>query len=472
MARGFRHLLHVWLSALIPILAAGTPGRAAEPAGTVAIVADIHFNPLATPELAPRLAASGPEEWPAVFGSAREHNFPLRGQDTNQALLASALAALSDKAASADLVIVTGDLLAHRFEESAAEALGASPRSDIVQALAAKTVLYVSASLRAAVPDRPILIALGNNDSACGDYQIEPGGAFLASLREMVRDFAGSERLGAEFDRTYMAGGYYAMRHPGRAQTTLLVLNDVLWSTNYRNACGTDGDESADAMMAWLERELDAARVEGRQVWLVHHIPVGIDSYATLRAPADLACQARGVPFLKEPYASRFAMLLREHAATIQANLAGHTHQDDYRLITDAGRAAGVEKIAPSISPIFGNNPGFHLFAYDKQTGDPTDFSTWFLANLDQASTANPGEWRREYIFTEAYGELSYSAAAVERIRDAMLGDGTIGESIRSNFRRFYQVGGGEIAPGTLSAYACSFGNLDPASLASCYCDK
>ena len=114
-------------------------------------------------------------------------------------------------------------------------------------------------------------------------------------------------------------------------------------------------------------------------------------------------------------------MLLRDYAATIQASFSGHIHQDSYRLVMDAGAAVGVEKVTPSISPIFGNNPGFHLFDYDRQTGDVTDFSTWYLANLDQASATTPGEWRREYVFTEAYGKQAYSAAAIKQIADAML---------------------------------------------------
>ena len=141
-------------------------------------------------------------------------------------------------------------------------------------------------------------------------------------------------------------------------------------------------------------------------------------------------------------------MLLQDYATTIQANFSGHTHQDSYRLVMDAGVAVGVEKIAPSISPIFGNNPGFHLFDYDRQTGDLIDFSTWYLANLEQASATNPGEWRREYVFTEAYGQQAYSAAAVKRIANAMLETGAEGEQVRSTFRRLYPVSHGEIPPG------------------------
>jgi len=462
----------VFLLTLIGAAALATPSRAAGPSGVVAVVADVHFNPFATPDLAPRLAESGPNEWPGIFASAGGQRFPARGEDTNHALLASALDALSKSAGGADFVVLSGDLLAHRFEEVAAQVLGSSPASGIVRGLAAKAALYVVGALRDALPGRPIVVALGNNDSACGDYQLEPGGAFLAALRDTIRDLAGPERVAPDFVETFQAGGYYAMRHPVAVGTTILVLNDVLWSTEYRDACGTDGDQAAGAMLAWLERQLSEARAAGRRVWLVHHIPAGIDDHATLTASPGLSCPARVTPFLKEPFASRFVLLLRDYAATIQAGFSGHTHQDSYRLVTDGGAAVGVEKVAPSISPIFGNDPGFHLFDYDRRTGDLVDFTTWHLANLDEASATIRAEWRREYVFTEAYGQQAYSAAAVGQIAAGMLGTGAEGEPVRSTFRRLYSVGHGEIPAATLPAYACAIGSLSASSYAACYCKR
>ncbi len=460
------------LLALIGVAAISMPARAAEPSAVIAVVSDIHFNPFAAPGLAPRLVLSEPKEWPRIFASVSGQTFSARGEDTNQALLASALAALSESAAGSDLVVVSGDLLVHRFQEVAAQVLGTSPTSSVVKELASKTALYVADVLRATLPGRPILIALGNIDSECGDYRLEPRGAFLASLRDTIRDLAGPDRVAGDFAQTYEAGGYYAMQHPAVAGTTILVVNDVLWSTNYRDACGTQGMRAAEAMMAWLERQLSEARAAGRRVWLVHHIPVGIDAFATLHISGESSCPARVTPFLKEPFASRFVQLLQENAATIQASFSGHIHQDSYRVVMDAGVAVGVEKIAPSVSPVFGNNPGFHVFTYDRQTGDLKDFSTWYLANLDRASTTTPGDWRREYVFTETYRQQTYSAAAVEQISERMRETGPEGERIRSTFRKIYPVSHGEISVQALPAYACAIGNLTPASYSACYCRR
>ncbi len=81
-------------------------------------------------------------------------------------------------------------------------------------------------------------------------------------------------------------------------------------------------------------------------------------------------------------------------------------------------------------------------------------------------------EWRREYVFTEAYGQPMYSAAAVERIAGAMLGTESAGERVRSTFRRLYPVSHGEIPAEALPAYACAIGNLAVSSYTACYCHR
>jgi sphingomyelin phosphodiesterase acid-like 3 len=175
-AHGFEHPRRVFLLLLIGLAAADIPARAAEPSGIVAVVSDIYSNLFAAPDLTPRLVSSDPKEWPIIFASRSAQGFSSRGEDTNHALLASTLVALSANAGSADLAILSGDLPAHHFEEVAAQVLGTSPTSSDVRELAAKTVLYVADAVRTALPGRPILVALGNNDFECGDYQLEPGG--------------------------------------------------------------------------------------------------------------------------------------------------------------------------------------------------------------------------------------------------------------------------------------------------------
>jgi hypothetical protein len=431
----------VRLCALVVLGMAGPSARAAGD-DTFVVLSDIHFNPFA----------------PKDQATSRI------GEDTNQALLTSGLATFARAMANADFAIVPGDLLAHEFKAKAAASLGVDAASPAVADMATRTTLFVAGALAKALNGKPAFVAFGNEDSICGDYKIEPGGPYLAATREAVRGLVGAERLDADFAETWAATGYYAARHPTVANGLIVVLNDVMWSPHYQDTCGSNGIAAAETMMRWFRDRLARQRAAGGRVWLVHHIPWGIDAYSTLNAKAP-SCPARVVPFLKEPFASELRALLMEYRDMIQASFSGHTHFDDYRLLIDArGAVIGLDKIVPALSPIFGQNPGFQVFTYDRQTGAPTDFSTWHLTNPGDAAEA--ADWRFEYTFTEAYRQPRYAPDTVATLWQAM----TEGGAARDTYRRLYKVGRGELSADGITAYLCAIGHTDVASFTACYC--
>ena len=104
------------------------------------------------------------------------------------------------------------------------------------------------------------------------------------------------------------------------------------------------------------------------------------------------------------------------------------------------------------------------MFTYDKQTGAPTDFSTWYLTN--PGDTAQAADWRLEYTFTEAYRQPRYAPDIVGALWQAMAKDG----AVRDTYRRLYKVGRGELGADGLAAYLCAIGHTDVASFTACYC--
>ncbi|PZQ80951.1 MAG: hypothetical protein DI549_15825 [Ancylobacter novellus] len=451
------------LLALAPALA-----RAETRPGAFVHVSDIHFNPFDRPARSGELVSADLADWPAILAAGPVRRLSRWGEDTNEALLETTLNELSRAAADADFVLVTGDMLAHEFPGRVQRALGFAPDSAESRAFAAKTTLFVIERLRAALPGKAVLLALGNTDSGCGDYRIDPGGPYLTATRATIRALVGADRLSADFDETYGAGGYYAAAHPTLPDTTVLVLDNAMWAADYRNACGSGGLDGATAMMDWLERQLQVAEAAGRKVWLMHHIPVGFDAYSTLKAKAD-TCRQRLVPMLAEPFGSRFSGLLARYGATVTASFSGHDHHDDYRLLRNAaGAVVRVEKVAPAISPVFGQNPGFHIFSYDRATGALADFSTRYLANLATAAGPATADWQEEYAFTSAYGARTFDPSAVEAMWSGLMANGPAAPV----FRRLYNVSHGELREDEQRAYACAIGYAEPAGFAACYCDR
>lgn len=435
--------------------------------GTFVHISDIHFDPFTPRGRAPALAEMPVAQWSEWFAADPDPSLPRWGHDTNHALLASTIAELTKAAGGADFVLVTGDMLAHRFPWIAAHTLGFAEGSEANRDFAIRTLRFVAERLRAAVPGKPVFLTLGNVDSGCGDYRVEPGGPFLAGTVEAARALAAPARLAEDFEETYRAGGYYAADHPTLKDTTILVLDNALWSFWYRNLCGTTGLQGGEEMLAWLERQLAKAQQAGRKVWLAQHIPSGFDPYATLNRPSTESCRARIVPMLAEPFASRHLALMRRFAGTITASFSGHTHHDEYRLLRDAdGAPLAVEKVAPGITPLFGQNPGFHLFTYDRGTGALMDFSTRYLANLGTAASPAQARWEEEYVFSRAYGVAGYSPAGVETMLAALSTQG----AADSTYRRLYNVSRGELAAKGLRAYSCAIGRLDHADFADCLC--
>lgn len=466
MRRGVSTLLAAALFTLANATTSAPPARGADVNGTFAVISDIHFDPFAAPELAPTLATSPPAAWPATLASVMDQATSPPGKDTNYPLLVSSLAAFAKVMASADFAIVPGDFLAHDFNEKGEKALGGPLSSQAADDLAVKTTLFVTDELAKALSGKPAIVALGNNDSGCGDYRIDPGGHYLAGTRNAVRQLAGVERLAPDFDQTYAAGGYYAVRHPTVANGLIVVLNDVLWSEHYRDACGSGGLAAAHDMLRWLRDLLARQRASGGSIWMVHHIPWGIDPYSTLAAKAS-SCAGKVAPFLQEPFASEFPALLSDYHDVLRAILLGHTHFDDYRLLTnERGLPLAAAKLVPGVSPVFGQNPGFQVFTYDKTSGSLGDFSTWYLSTPGQPRTA--AQWQLEYTFSEAYKLPRYSSASVEALWKSLNGD----RATQDLYRRLYNVGRGELDAAVFPAYRCAIGNLTRASFTACFCGE
>ena len=434
-------------------------------------MSDLHFDPMADPGLVDQLTAAEPEQWSAVLDSSRDRSLGRYGRDSNWVLLRSALRQMAETLPEPAFVLISGDFLAHRSRQEFDAA--ARDNSDAAyRVFVRKTMQFLGQQLEQTFPATTIIPALGNNDEECGDYQLQPGGPFLTDTLPILRRLVGSTGS-PSFDRDWQSYGNYSARVSG---IRVLSTNTNFLSVHYRNACGSaaDGDPGR-ATLAWLEAELAAAKQAGERVWLLYHIPPGIDGYATLRQGA---CPGTMIPMWNQAYAEAFLPLLRRYADTVVASFAGHTHMDDFRLIGDAEGRYGFALITPAVSPIFGQNPAFRTVTYDA-AGGILDQTTYDLTNLPQATTPAggvPPEWRAEYTFTRQWSLPKVDLPSLDRLY-SLITDAPVE---RESWHMIFPVSspvywarfsaGSEQLAQAVRAFRCASGNVAPSAYQQCYC--
>jgi len=278
------------------------PPAPAPTAGRLLIMSDLHFDPMADPRLVDRLAAAEPDRWQTILESSGDTGLGRYGRDTNWMLLRSALRQMADTSPDISFVLVSGDFLAHDFRREF-DAAARDHSDPAYRAFVRKTMQFLAEQLRRTFPAVPILPALGNNDEECGDYQLQSGGPFLTDTLPILRALLGSV-AGPSSDLDWQSYGNFSARVGG---VRVLSTNTNFFSIHYKNACGSPGaPDPGRATLAWLEAELGAAQQAQERVWLLYHIPPGIDGYATLRQGM---CPGGIIPMWDEAYAEPFHAL-------------------------------------------------------------------------------------------------------------------------------------------------------------------
>jgi hypothetical protein len=440
-------------------------------AGQVLVMSDLHFDPMADPGLVDRLAAAEPEQWSQILDGSSDRSLGRYGRDSNWMLLRSALQQMAQTLPKPAFVLISGDFLAHGFREEFDAA--AKDHSDAAyRVFVRKTMQFLGQQLEQTFPATPILPALGNNDEECGDYQLQPGGPFLADTLPILYQLVGSAG-GPGLERDWLGYGNYTARVGG---IRVLSTNTNFLSIHYRNACGSPADDDPGrATLAWLEVELAAAKQAQERVWLLYHIPPGIDGYATLRRGA---CPGTMIPMWDQAYAANFLALMKRYANTVTASFAGHTHMDDFRLVGDAEGRYGFALITPAVSPIFGQNPAFRTLVYDA-AGGILDQTTYDLTNLPQATVAAVGvspEWRAEYSFTRQWSLPQVDLPSLDHLYSLI----TDAPAEREQWHMIFPVsspvywapfsGTNERLAQAVRAFRCASGNVAPAEYGQCYC--
>jgi hypothetical protein len=278
------------LALLIAATAAAQPNEAVAK-GKLLIVSDIHFNPMSDVTLVAELAAADPSQWKSILQRTSPDSFSPYGQDTNWWLLQSALDQMRKTLPHPAFVIYAGDLLAHEFPKTYVNATH-DKDPEHYRAFVLKTFDFLAIEFRKRWPNTKILVTPGNNDEECGDYSVQAGGTFLSDTAQSARDLAQAD---ATFTSDWKALGSYNLPHPTIAGVRIISLNTIFFSdkyhaTSFSKGCAVVASTAPSDLLQWLQSNLAAARQANQKVWLMFHIPPGIDGYATTHnhaAPPD-----------------------------------------------------------------------------------------------------------------------------------------------------------------------------------------
>ena len=482
--------LIVWLSvavgaACVAQTTARTVKRVAVPAApiTAILLSDIHFDPFRDPSKAARLVDAPESEWNAILQEPdapdQQEAFTLLQKgcneaaiDTPYALFRSSLDAMKEKASDAQFALLSGDLLVHNLACRFKTLLPGRSESEY-KALVAKMTDYVLDQTRLSLKGVTVYAALGNNDSTCRDYALDPDDAYLEATREAAIGWMpnGVQKKAAYL--SYGQRGDYAitMLAPMR-RTRLIVLDDLFQSRRYSGCNGKPNPAVVDAQIAWLSKELAGAKRRGERVWVLGHIPAGLDAYTTLLQHKNVCAGELPPVFLSS---ERMQDVMAKYADVIKLGVFGHTHMDEMRLFggaVDSGHLTGPEgkvaiKMVPSISPLASFISQFVVAKVDTGEARMVDYTVYAASN----TTGVDAVWSKVYSYGETYQETEFTSKALDHLIEGFEADPNASGPKTESYLK--HVVGGEKAlllKSLWPRYSCVMAHHSAQGYAACYC--
>jgi sphingomyelin phosphodiesterase acid-like 3 len=250
--------------------------------------------------------------------------------------------------------------------------------------------------------------------------------------------------------------------------TRLIVLNDIFLAPKYTSCANKPDEAPGAAQIEWLTKQLNQARLLHQHVWVMGHIPPGVNPYVTANMGLTKVCGQAitdgGGPamFLVN---DSMADALAANGDIIQLAIFAHTHQDEMRLFGTSDTAVAV-KLVPSITPYNGNDPSFTVAQVDPATAVMADYT------VIAASDAHGSSWAKEYTFSEAYGHTGFTPATLQRLMAGFRADTEDEAPASQAYLHYYTTGGPPVRlPGMVwQAGVCGLINEHAASFVDCAC--
>ena len=408
---------------------------------------DLHFNPLydsTDTKLITSLVSADVSEWAAIFETSPIVTPSAAGTDTNYPLLALTLASIKQNLGASPIILYTGDLLGHGISYYLNLYTGITDPA-VIQEFSNKTLLFITQQIRAAARNVPVMFAVGNCDSYTG---YGPDSTFLASTAaSYYADLLNNSADRQAFLASFTAGGYYSAE-PAGTNIMVISLNTIALSPAVQNKDGSENNAVAvDVELTWFDAKLAEAKAAGKKVWLLMHAPPGADEGTTAKS-VDSSGHLASATMMWEPnYQAKFMQTLAKYPGVITLSLAGHTHMDEYRIMS----AGNVVNIVPGVSPCFGNDPAFKIFAMNRNTLAPADYSS---LNCD-LSKPQPS-FNAYYKYSEEYALSGPLGTSQERLNPRLV----TSAALQALYRGYYYSGNNAASPITNRNWPVYWGGI------------
>lgn len=421
-------------------------------------LSDIHFNPFFSCQgktipcpVIQKLSAANYKQWPAILQHADGQTMSLYYQDSNFGLVKSTLDEVSKAAIQHHprFAIITGDFQSHGFLENYRHFSGDTSLTHYHE-FVKKFFEFLSFELRQALPGIPIYAALGNNDGY-QDYFASPANSFFKDLLPSWSLLLATSNTHWRKDFAY--GGYYSIKLPHQR---LIVLNTSFFSSKGE---GKNIKLGAKTEMNWLARQLQEAHLHHEKVWMIMHIPPGVDAYKTSQTPFGYISQ-----FWHPDYSKAVLAEISKYADEITGIFAGHTHADAFEVIKTASTPVFIS-ITPAISPLFGNNSGFKVYSYNPNSAEIKNFQVYYLPHI--LNSKEIAHWQLEYDFNQTYQPHCSTCALIDGMLN-MPKSGKLAEA----YQQYYTVNNPTAQPihagKWLPYYWCAIYNITKEDYKNC----
>jgi sphingomyelin phosphodiesterase acid-like 3 len=307
--------------------------------------------------------------------------------DSSLGLIETAFSQMKFVDPSPDFILVTGDTIGHFTSTFYTPDGTYDPLYNMF--LLKQSFSDISALIQRTFPDTQAIFAIGNNDVYV-DYEMPEKWDKVFYLDFLYGLW---DPLGNDIPSAFFVDGYYSTKT--KTGYTVLVLNSLLFGVNEKEM----GVQSK-IQLTWLRSQL----VTNKDVIIAMHIPPSLSLYGG------------GGQAWYDSYSQAFINVVKEYAANIRIILGGHYHSGYFQLV---GNTPFV--LNPSISPLFGNNPGFRHF--DLEKNDYTEYTfNAFNTSAGWQSASFSEIYGYTMNYTRLFGDLQSGAVSLDDYMERITG--------------------------------------------------